>query len=195
VGNDVWIGAITTFVGAALGGAISFALSRQQLNDARLQRKEEVSREQRQRSEDRRFQAYSDFLTRARSYRNALQAYYLHPGDRPSVGEIDTLLHAAVDASTLVFLVVETESAYEGCRAVAQALWRAQAVIHGIGSSSFDDPWTELNNELGRATREFQNVARNELGVSGPAHPWDTSAEESHPDIREAESRARGPQS
>ena len=39
-------------------------------------------------------------LARARSYRNALQAYYLHPGNRLSVGEIDTLLHAAVDAST-----------------------------------------------------------------------------------------------
>jgi hypothetical protein len=193
VSNDIWVGAITTLVGAALGGAISFVLSRQQLNDARLQRKEEAAREQRRRSEDRRFQAYSEFIARARSYRNALQTYYLHPGNRLSVGEIDTLLHAAVDASTLAFLVVESESAYEGCRAVTQALWRAQAVIHGTESGSTNDPWTELNNELGRATREFQNVVRNELGVSGPAHPWDTSAEESHPDIREAELRARGP--
>jgi hypothetical protein len=181
VGSDIWVGAITTLVGAALGGAISFALSRQQLNDARLQRKEEAAREQRRRSEDRRFQAYSEFLTRARSYRNALQAYYLHPGNRLSVGEIDTLLHAAVDASTLAFLVVESESAYEACRAVAEALWRAQAVIHGTASSIIGDPWPELNNELGRATREFQNVARDELGVGGPAHPWDTPAEKSPP--------------
>jgi hypothetical protein len=27
---------------------------------------------------------------------------------------------------------------------------------------------------LGRATREFQNAARAELGVSGPAEPWDS---------------------
>src|SRR5690242_15252341 len=77
VNGDVWVGAIATLVGGALGGAISFALSRQQLNDARLQRKEAEASEQRRRSEDRRFQAYSAFLTQARSYRHAVQAYYL----------------------------------------------------------------------------------------------------------------------
>ena len=191
VGNDVWVGAVTTLVGAALGGAISFVLSRQQLKDARLQRKEEATREQRRRSEDRRFQAYSDFLTRARSYRNAVQAYYLHADNRPSLDQIDALLHAANDASALVFLLVESKGTYEGCIAVLQALWRAQTIIHHIEPSSADDPWTEINNELGRSTREFQNSAKSELGVSGPTEPWFTYNEKSHPDILATELKTR----
>jgi len=191
VGNDVWVGAITTLVGAALGGAISFVLSRQQLKDARLQRKEDATREQHRRSEDRRFQAYSDFLTRARSYRHAVQAYYLHPDNRPSLDEIDALLHTANDASALVFLLVESKDAYEGCIAVMQALWRTQSIIHHLEPSSADDPWTEINNELGRSTREFQNSARSELEVSGPTEPWLTYNEKSHPDILATELKIR----
>jgi hypothetical protein len=184
VGNDVWVGAITTLVGAALGGAISFVLSRQQLNDARLQRKEEETREQHRRSDERRFQAYSEFLARARAYRNAVQAYYLHSDNRPSIDELDVLLQTANDASALVFLLVESEGTYEGCRAVLGALWRARTITHHIESSSADDPWAELNKEFGRAMREFQNAARHELGVSGPAHPWVMSDARSYPDIR-----------
>jgi hypothetical protein len=186
VGNDVWIGAITTLVGAALGGAISFVLSRQQLNDARQQRKEEALRERQRRSDDRRFEAYSEFLIRTRSYRNAVEAYYIHPDNRPSINELDVLLHAAQDASTLVFLVVENEETYKGCRAVLGALWRARAIIHGIESSSADDPWAELDVEFGRTTREFQNAARDELEVRGPTIKWVTSAEKPYHDIRGA---------
>jgi hypothetical protein len=122
VNGEVWVGAIATLVGAALGGAISFALSRQQLNDARLQRREVEVSEQGRRSEDRRFQGYSAFLTQARSYRNAVKAYHLHP----------------------------------------RAL---------------------MNNELGRSTRKFQNAARDELGVRGPAVHWTTDNERSAPGI------------
>lgn len=180
VGNDVWIGAITTLLGAALGGAISFVLSRQQW-------KQEELRERHRRSDDRRFQAYAEFLIRERSYRNAVEAYYLHPDNRPAINELDVLLHAAQDASTLVFLVVESEDTRKGCISVMRTLSRARAIIHGIESSSADDPWPELEVEFGRATREFQNAARNELEVSGPTIPWAASAERSHPDIRGAE--------
>jgi len=179
--------------GGLLGGAISFVLSRQQLNDARLQRKEEELRETKRRSEDRRFQAYSDFLTRARSYRNAVQAYYLHANNRPSLGEIDALLLAASDASSIVFLVVESDGTYKGCIAILQALWRTQTIIHHIEPSAADDPWTEINNELGRSTRDFQNAAKDELGVGGPMEPWVTYNEKSHPDILAAELKARDP--
>ena len=86
---------------------------------------------------------------------------------------MDTLLHAAQDASTLVFLVVESEEAYKACIAVVRALGNAQAMIHGVKSSVTSEPWQELNQVLGHATRDFQNAVRKELGVSGPAIPWD----------------------
>jgi hypothetical protein len=189
VNSDVWVGAITTLVGATLGGAISFVLSRQQLNDARLQRKQAEIVEQRRRSEDRRFQAYSEFLTRTRSYRNALETYYLHSDHRPSINDLDALLQAANDASALVFLVVESEETYQGCRAVLQALWKARKIIHGIEQSRLDDPWMDLNMEFGRTMRHFQNAARDELGVSGPTHPWNLADARSYPD-RTPESHA-----
>jgi len=176
VSSAVWVGAATTLIGAVLGGAISLALSRLQSKDARLQRQEEEAREQRRRSVDRRFQAYSEFLTRARSFRNATESYYLHPRHRPSLAEMDSLLHAANDASALVFLVVESEGTYEGCRAVLRALGKARAVIHGIEPAAAEDPWAGLNLLLGNATREFQNAARSEMGVTGPAQPWDSRA-------------------
>jgi hypothetical protein len=178
VSADVWVGAVTTLAGALLGGTISLALSRQQARDARLQRQEEDARERLRRSTDRRFQAYADLLTGARSFRNAVEAYYLHPRHKPSLTAIDALLQTANDASALVFLVVESPGTYQGCRDVLRSLGRARAVIHGI-ESAVGDPWPELNMLLGRATREFQNSARTELGVSGPAEPWDSPVQPS----------------
>jgi hypothetical protein len=169
--------------GALAGGAISYVLSRQQLNDARLQRKEEASRELQRRSEERRFQAYSNYLTRARSYRDSVQAYYLHPDNRPTLAEIDTLLHSATDASALVFMVTESEGTYRGSIAILKAAWKAQTTIHHIAPIPVGDPWTELNNTFGQAIRDFQNAARVELGVNGPAEPWVMIDEKSHPDI------------
>jgi hypothetical protein len=176
VSSDVWIGAVTTLAGGGLGGAISYVLNRQQMREARRQRQEEDTREQRRRSADRRFEAYADFLTRARSFRNAAEAFYLQPRRNPSLNEIDSLLQAANDAAALVFLVVEDTGTYEAGRHVLRALSRAQAVIHRIETPESGDPWDELNVMLGRATREFQNAARNELEVAGPAEPWDDAA-------------------
>jgi hypothetical protein len=149
-------------------------LNWQQAREARRQRQEDDLREHRRRSADRRFQAYADFLTRARSFRNAAEAYYEQPDNRLSLPEIDSLLQSANDASALVFLVVEDDATHEGCRNVLRALWKARSVIHGSGPSGSKEPWTELNVSLGRATREFQNSARIELGVSGPTAPWDS---------------------
>lgn len=160
-----------------LGGAISFLLNRQQMGEARRQRQEEDARERRRRSTDRRFEAYADFLTRARSFRNAAESFYLQPRPNPSLKEIGSLLQSANDASALVFLVVEDHATYEACRHVLRALSRAQAVIHRIEAPGSADPWDELNVMLGRATREFQNAARNELEVVGPAEPWDDTAQ------------------
>jgi hypothetical protein len=177
VSSDVWIGAATTLAGAILGGAISFLLSSRQVREARRQRQEDDTRERRRLSIDRRFTAYADFLTRARSFRNAAEAYYSQPGRGPSLTEVDSLLQSANDASALVFLVVEGEQTYEGCREVLRALQRARKVIHGTAPDADADtdagPWPELNLLLGRATREFQNSVRNELEVSGPIAAWD----------------------
>jgi hypothetical protein len=155
-----------------LGGAISFLLSRQQMGEARRQREEEDAREHRRRSMDRRFAAYADFLTRARSFRNAVEAYYAQPGHGPSLAEVDSALQSANDASALVFLVMESEQTYEGCRVVLRALRSARSVIHETEPGAAPDPWPDLNVLLGRTTREFQNSVRNELGVSGPITAW-----------------------
>jgi hypothetical protein len=173
--SDVWVGALTTLVGAVLGGGISYLVSRQQAREARLQRAEEDMREQRRRSEERRFQSYSEFLTRTRSFRNALEAYYANPRPKLTLADLDALLQSANDAMAPVFLVVESEEAHLGCRHVAQALARSRAILHAP-AGTHKEPWAELNQLLGRATREFQNAARSELGVRGPARPWD------HPD-------------
>jgi hypothetical protein len=161
-----------------LGGAISFLLSWQQVREARRQRQEDDLREHRRRSADRRFQAYADFLTRTRAFRNAVEAYYLQTRHRPSRTELDTLLQSAKDASALVFLVVESDATYECCRATVRALSSARSVIHGTGQpvKHPGEEWPYLNTLLGRATREFQNSARAELGVTGPAAPWDSTA-------------------
>jgi hypothetical protein len=72
----------------------------------------------------------------------------------------------------LVFLVVESEQTYEGCRGVLRALQQARKIIHGTAPGTDASPWPELNLLLGQATREFQNSVRNELGVSGPIAVW-----------------------
>jgi hypothetical protein len=175
VSNDVWVGAVTTLAGAALGGGISFLLSWQQMKEVRRQRQEDDAREHRRRSIDRRFQAYADFLTRARSFRNAVETHYLQRGHQQhSIAEIDALLQSAYDASALVFLVVESDATYEGCRNALRALQKVRATLHGTKPAASEDPWTELNALLGRATREFQNSVRIELEVSGPTTAWDS---------------------
>jgi hypothetical protein len=173
VGIDLWLGTVTTLIGAALGGSISFIVSRQQIKSAWIQREADAAEERNRRSEDRRFTAYSEFITRARSSRNALRAYYQHSGSRPSIKDLDTVLQAAEDSSTLVFLLAESEEAHEGCLAIVRSLGIARDMLHGTRPSSTDNPWTELNELFGRSTRNFQNAVRTELGVSGPTKSWD----------------------
>jgi hypothetical protein len=176
VSSDVWVGAVTTLLGAVIGGAISFLLSQQQVKEARRQRLEDGLNDDRRRSADRRFQAYADFLTRARSFRNATEAYYLNPSHRPPMAELDALFQAANDASALVFLVVESEATYDGCRSTLRALEGARDAIHDAGRDKQKEPWPDLSVLLGQGIREFQNSARIELEVSGPTKPWNSVA-------------------
>lgn len=176
VPSDVWVGAITTLAGAVFGGGISFLVSWHQVREARRQREEDGEREQGRRSTDRRFRAYADFLTLARSFRNAMEAYCLRPGHQPSLTEIDSLLRSASNASALVFLVVESDTTFKACRSVVRALQEARAVIHDAGPIVGQEPWADMNALLGQATREFQNSARVELGVGGPTVAWESTA-------------------
>ncbi len=148
-------------------------LSRQQIKASQIQQEADRAHQNYQRSVERRYQVYSDFLIRSRSFRNALKAYYLPSDHRPSIETIDDLLRSAQDAAALVFLMVESEDAYNGCILVLRALGGAQAVVHDLKSPK-DNPWRRLNLDLGRATRTFQNAARRELGVTGPARSWES---------------------
>jgi hypothetical protein len=184
--SDLWLGAATTLIGTALGGSISVIVSRQQIKSTWKQREADAAQERNRRIEDRRFTAYAEFMNRARSFRNELEAHYLHSDNTPTVKELDVLLQRARDSSTLVFLLVGSKELDAGCLAVMRALEVAQAVLHGIKSTSTDDPWDELNELLGSATRSFQNAVRTELEVTGPARPWvSTKYERKHKEARQ----------
>ena len=106
--SQVWVGAVATVVGVAIGGGISYLSNRQQMREARTQRLEEARREQYRRSVDRRFQAYSDFLTRVRSCRNVVRDYLLLSDHRPNVGDIDALVRTC-DRGFISFCVAKIE--------------------------------------------------------------------------------------
>ena len=173
VGSQVWIGAAATLLGVVLGGAVSFTLSRQQMKDARAQRAEEAARERDKRSEDRRIQAYSDFLTRARSFRNALITYCNRPQGKVTLDILDDLMREAGDASALVFLVVETPEVYDACRIVLRALGNTLSTVQGAASGPTKDLGQEVRKIIGPALRSFQISAREELGFGrGVIQPW-----------------------
>jgi hypothetical protein len=167
--GDLWAGAVTTLSGVLLGGAVSFALARQQMKDARAQRAEEFAREKERRSADRRFDAYADFLTKARSFRNAIRH-----GDRagPALApaEIDAMnpiAAAAHSASSLVFLVVEDGRTYDACREVVRTMSHAQGLVSTMDPRSPGDLLAGLNHEMARVLREFEVAARDELEIGG----------------------------
>jgi hypothetical protein len=160
-------------LGVVLGGAASLVLSRQQMKDARAQRAEEAARERDKRSEDRRIQAYSAFLTRARSFRNALMNYCYRPRGKITLDILDDLMREAGDASALVFLVVETPEVYDACRAVLRAMGSALDMVQNVAPDPPKDLQKELSRIIAPALRDFQISAREELGfVRGVIQPW-----------------------
>lgn len=167
VSVDLWVGAVTTLAGAVIGGAISFALSRQQMKDAHDQREEEFKREKQRRSADRRFDAYADFLTKARSFRDAIRGYGDKSGSALTPEAINAITGSVHAASSLVFLVAENIKTYDACRAVVRTMSRTQGFLPHFGPGATDDPWLELNHDMARVLREFQAAAREELEISG----------------------------
>jgi hypothetical protein len=159
-------GAVTTLAGAALGGAISYLLSRQQIRDARAQRLEGERWDRARRSLERRLDVYGDFVTQARRYRNAIRPSY-HPGADPRlpVREIDDLARTADAAGSLVFLVSENPRTQSACGSVLRTLGQVEGVLHELDGDADGEPWDKLNEDMERALRGFQSAAREELGV------------------------------
>lgn len=177
VNADIWVGAVTTLAGAILGGAISYLLSRQQVKEARIQRAEQVQQDHDRRSQERRFGAYSDFLTQARRYRSAIRPYRQHSAPGLTVQEIDAHAAAADAAGSLVFLVSQNLATREACRKVLRSLGDTLAVIHELDTDLSAAPWEELNNDMSGSLRAFQAAARAELGVSESDQPLHRSAQ------------------
>ncbi len=165
--GDLWFGAATTLAGATLAGLISLALNRQQIRAARAQRAEDDQRERDRRSEDRRFTAYADFITGARTYRDAIRALTTARVPAKARDAIDTLAQATGPASAVVFLIGESERTHIACRAILATIGEAQTELHGKDTEWSSEWWAELNTKLARQLREFQVAVRDELGVEG----------------------------
>jgi hypothetical protein len=172
MGTSAWLASVIGLAGVMLGGLISFAVSHQQIQEARSQRADEASREQHRRSEDRRFKAYADFIISHRSVQNTLHFLYSRATGEPNLNDIDALLQAGYNSSAMVFLVAETERTRNACIEVLRVLEHVRDAISDEGNFSGGDLWTTLNVTMGRSMREFENAARAELDVNGPEWPW-----------------------
>jgi len=126
---------------------------------------EEFSREKQRRSADRRFEAYADFLTKARIFRNAIRRYGDNSDPEFTPAAVDAIARSAHAASALVFLVMESPKTDDVVRAIVATMSEAQGFLRDFGPSSTDDPWLELNNKMARLLREFQAAAREELEI------------------------------
>jgi len=162
---DIWLGAATTLAGVGLGGVVSFALNHQQMRDACNQRAEEDERLKKRRSEDRRFDAYTNFSTSLRCYRDSIRGLEDPSAGQVSIKNIDACAYSVNTASAPVFFIVESQETYQACRAATRAVLDAQTALHNGDRSK--GIWAEINIEVSALVREFQGAARNELGVGG----------------------------
>lgn len=160
---SLWFGALATLAGAALGGLISFVLSRQQIRATRAQQLEAERAERNRLSQERRLDIYADFLARARAYRNAIR--------RPSnpavvpVEEIWEQARTADAAGALVHLVSRSPLTARACGHVMRTMGDTSAALAAAAELT-DDRWEELNEEMSQVLRGFQAAARAELGIA-----------------------------
>jgi hypothetical protein len=165
--TDVWIGAVTTLAGAAVGGVISFVLSRQQIKEARRQRSDDAQRMKEQYSRERRFDCYADFPSQARAYRNAIRSLGREGLNEIDTKHIDSLAADADAGSSRVFLIVESSDTYEACSSLVHAIGVSQASIHAPEPHFFNSRVSEINREVAACLRRFQVASREELSVTG----------------------------
>jgi hypothetical protein len=178
VNADLWFGAVTTLAGAALGGAISYVLSRQQIREARAQRLEVEHWDRARRSVERRFDVYKDFLTQARRLRNAIRPPY-GPGSglRIPVADIDDLARATDAAGTVVFLVSESPRTQAACANVMRTISAAEDAVHRFSRDPEGLRLDKVNNDFEHVLRAFQAAAREELGAVDPSKSLSTPAD------------------
>lgn len=165
--SDLWFGAVTTLAGTALGGASTYLVSRLQIRESRTQRAEAERWDRARRNADRRFDAYANFLTHARIYRNAIRPYRLESGPGMTVQEIDAAAREATAAGSLVFLVYENPATERACRSVLRTIRDTVGVIHELAPDLDSIPWQELNDDMRGVLQDFQAAARIELEASG----------------------------
>lgn len=83
-----------------------------------------------------------------------------------SPSKIDALASAADSASSLVFIVIESEKAYRACRSIVDFIDKNQRLIHDDVQLTSDD-WLARSNYIAHLLRKFQAAIRDELGVGG----------------------------
>lgn len=157
---------MTTLAGTGLGGLISFALSRMQFFEARRERAEERRQLKDQASRDRRLSCYSEFLTRARRYRNLVREISAGIDAPIDASKFDELAASADAASSMVFLVVESPAVFDSCRSILRVIGECQSYIHATPGSLESSP-QEIVDRLAYALRKFQATSRVELEIAG----------------------------
>jgi hypothetical protein len=165
VSSDLWVGAIATLSGAAIGGAISLVISRQQLKAAAAQRAKDAERDRHSRSIERRLSAYSDLLDKARSFRNALRPYGNKSAPLLAPKDISALARSAHAASPTAFLVVESRRTRAALGDLIKTMSGIQRVLDDDLPDTADKPWPDLNEQIKSALDKFEDAARQELEV------------------------------
>jgi len=84
-----------------------------------------------------------------------------------TVQEIDAAAREATAAGSLVFLVYDNPATEAACRSVLRTIRDTVGVIHESAPDLDGVPWRELNDDMARVLRDFQDAARTELEVAG----------------------------
>jgi hypothetical protein len=170
VSGALWVGAATGLAGAAVGGAITYLVSIQQIKESRAQRLEAERSDQARRSLERRSAAYADFLTSARRFRNAVRPpHQLGSGLRVPIQEIDTLGRAADAAGSLIFLVSYNARTEAACATAMRIIGQTLGAIHEYEGDPDGVRWDQLNEDMEQAVRDFQGAAKAELRIDSGA--------------------------
>lgn len=116
---------------------------------------------------ERKAAAYADFITHARSYRNALRAFAESGNSKPAAADTSSLAVTADNAASLVFIVLESQQTYDTCRAIVRAINASQVTLSRTSTALSRSQATKLNSYMAQLLRDFQVAAREELQVHG----------------------------
>src|SRR5690242_13286205 len=106
-----------------------------------VQRRGAAQEENYRRSVDRRFQAYTDFLSRARTFRDSIRLNSEGSGPRRSASQINEYAQLADTASAFVYLVTESPATYSACQSVMRALADVLVALHSLPADPIIAQW------------------------------------------------------